>query len=271
MIVQTASPGKPNLIILQTDHADTCGQIAVAFGNERFAPPEPREPMLFVAAHHDDGWIPVDALVEMDVNTGLPYHLGQTPMPLLLQTNAGSPAVNEQYHPYSGMMSSMHTVGLYYGRYGLSDKVFINTVPGYHRTATENMLMAELERQDRLKEILEADPETAVLIQDKVLFHNYKLLQFFDTLGLYFHMIHEEGRGASTFQNVPQAVGDDVTITINRIEAGVYTLSPYPFCTAPLTIHYQARPLTPQPAGTDLKTLLAEIEPVRETITLRPA
>ena len=42
MIVQTAAPGRPHFIIRQTDHARMSGQLALAFGNARFAPLEPR-------------------------------------------------------------------------------------------------------------------------------------------------------------------------------------------------------------------------------------
>lgn len=268
MIIQTAPDDHPHLVIFQTDHALMCGQIALAFGNETFAAPNPLEPMVYVAAHHDDGWTQIDARVEMDVATGLPYNLTKTPLPYLLQTSASSPAFNEKHHPYSGMMSSMHTTGLFHGRYGLSDKVFIELVPDEMQAATKNMLTAELDRQEKLKEILEANTETAVLIQDPVLFHNYKLLQFFDTLALYFQMTHEAGRGDSYFENVPQTVGDDVTIPIKRIEPGVYALSPYPFREEKLTLNYEGRPMKPQPVGTDLKALMAATEPITETITL---
>ena len=71
MIVQTASEGKPNFVIIQTDHAHMCGQIASAFGNDDFAAPDPLTPMVYVAAHHDEGWAAVDERVEMDADTGL--------------------------------------------------------------------------------------------------------------------------------------------------------------------------------------------------------
>ncbi len=268
MIVQTALEGKPNFVIIQTDHARMCGQIASAFGNEAFALPDPLEPMVYVAAHHDEGWAAIDERVEMDADTGLPYNLTKTPLPYLLQTSAGSPAFNEKHHAFSGMMSSMHTFGLFHGRYGLSDKIFIDLVPDDMRQDADTMLKAELDRQERLKGTLAANRKTAVLIQEDVLFHNYKLLQFFDTLGLYFHMTHEEGRGDSYFENVPRAVGDDVTITIKRVTPGVYALSPYPFREEKTTLRYWGRFMSPQPVGIDLKALMAVTKPVSETITL---
>lgn len=268
MIIQTAPENKPYLVIMQADHALMSGDFAAAFGNADFAPLNPAEPMIYVSGHHDEGWAPIDARVEQDKNTGLPYHLTGTPLPYLVQTSAGSPAFNEKHHPYSGIMSSMHTYGLFHGRYGLSDKIFIDLIPAEHKTAVANMLQAEIDRQTRLNAEIFTDPAMAPLATETMLFHNYKLLQFFDTLALYFHMVHETARGDSYFENVPRAVGDDVTINIRRAEEGVYALKPYPFRKTGMSFSYIGRPLRPQPQGANLKTLLAEIQPVTETVTL---
>ncbi len=301
MIIQTAPPHQPHRVIYQTDHAAMSGQFAAAFGNAEFAGLSLAEPLVYVAAHHDDGWTAVDTRAEQDPNTGLPYHLTQTPLPYLIETSAASPAANEAYHPYSGLLSSMHSYGLFHGRYGLSDKIFIDLVPAAHKTAVQTMLDGELARQARLKAILAGHSSAdegrktddgrrwtedegrktdapssvlrppspmAVLIQDDVLFHNYKLLQFFDTLALYFHMTHAAARAESQFANVPRAVGDDVVITITPVGDNVYQLAPYPFVEKEMAFSYNGRFLTPQPPGTDLAALLAQTPVVVERVTL---
>ncbi|MEM7114539.1 MAG: DUF3891 family protein [Chloroflexota bacterium] len=268
MIIQTAPENVPNQVILQTDHAAMSGQFAAAFGNVNFMPLAPRAPMVYVAAHHDDGWTAIDALVEQNAQTGLPHHLTQTPLPYLVETSSGSPAANEAYHPYSGILSSMHTYGLFNGRYGLSDKVFIDLIPAEHKASVQTMLDAELMRQERLKSELREDAETAVWVTDEMLFHNYKLLQFFDTLALYFHTTYYRNRGETHFLNVPRAVGEDVTLTIKRIQLDVYTLDPYPFKQPTMAFTYTSKPMLPQPAGTNLKALLAETEAVVEEVVI---
>lgn len=268
MIVQTAPEGKSHLVILQTDHAILSGEFATAFGNDEFETVAPFDAMVYVAGHHDDGWAPIDAKVEMDVNTGLPYHLTQTPLPYLVATSAGSPKANEAHDPYSGIISSMHTYGLFHGRYGLSDKIFIDLIPPEHKPAMEAMLADELTRQERIKAELGKNENTAVFVTDATLFHNYKRLQFFDTLALYFHMVHKEARTDAQFLNVPRALGDDVTITLKPVGDGIYSLNPYPFKEPEMRFSYQGRYMMPQPQGTDLKSLLATIEPTTEEITL---
>lgn len=250
MIVQTALPGQPRFIIRQTDHARMSGQFARAFGNAAFAPLEPRDAMIFITAHHDEGWEAIDANAGRDPNTGLPYHLTQTPMADLIASGARSPDFNERFHPVAGLISSMHTWGLWNGRYGLSDRIIINNVPESVKPAALKMLDGELARQTRLKARIAEDSGTAHLASAAWAFHNYKLLQFFDTLALYFHMSHPEGRTESVFHNVPRGVNDDVSITV-RPQGGAYALSPWPFEGDHLEVATQGCWMTPLPDGAD--------------------
>ena len=57
------------------------------------------------------------------------------------------------------------------------------------------MLDGELERQKRLKGELANDPAATAWLDERHIFQNYKQLQFFDTLGLYFHLRQEAERG----------------------------------------------------------------------------
>lgn len=269
MIVQTAPPGEPHLVILQTDHARMSGQFAEAFGNDEFMEPYPREPLLFVAAHHDDGWLPIDALVEQDPRTGLPWHLTDTPFEYGIRTNVGSPEVNEYYHPYSGILSSMHTTGFYNARFGLLDRVTIKVVAPEHRAEVDAMLANEEARRLRLKEQMAGTP-LQLACEERVIFQNYKLLQFFDLLALYFNLHHEEARGGQRFPHVPRDVDEDAEVTIRRLDSGAYGLWPYPFRKPGMEFSYTARPMVPQPPGTDLQALFAATEPVTMPVRFYP-
>lgn len=269
MIVQSAPPGQPHFVILQIDHANAAGKLAEAFGNESFAPLSPRDPMQFMVTHHDQGWESVDAHPLIDPQTCLPYHLTRTPIPKLIETGQGSPTYNEAYHPYSGLISSMHTWGLYHGRYGLSDKIFIDSFPAEHRPAVDVMLALEESRQARIKAQLGESPETAAWIEDRFLFHNYKLLQFFDTVALYFHMNH--ARTTAEFKNVPCAVGEDVIITISPVGENDYQITPYPFGESPLLFTTYGRYLMPLPEGStdeDLRQAMATAPLVAQRVRL---
>ncbi|MGI9646524.1 MAG: DUF3891 family protein [Ilumatobacteraceae bacterium] len=268
MIVQSASPDGSHFVIAMRQHTTFAGQLARHFGNDEFAGLEPQEPMEYMVANHDAGWVDLDAASPQDPGTGLPYNLVATPLTDIIGTSAGSPAVNEAHHPFSGVISSMHTYGLYHGRYGLSDKIFLDAIPDELRETAEAMLDGEQARQQRLRADLAADPDTAPFAGDGFLFHAYKQLQFFDTFSLYLHMKPAGERGTSAFPNVPRAVGDDVEIDVEERPGSVYALDPYPFDADGLELATEGRYLVPQPAGTDLAAKLAATEVSRQAVTL---
>ncbi len=229
MIVQTAPEGMPHFIIMQTDHTVASGQFAEAFGNEYFET-SPLHPLLcYITAHHDAGWQMVDAAQTLDPRTGLPYHLTQTPTAQLIATGSASPDFNEAHHPFCGLISSMHTYGLYHGRYGLSDKIYIDTIAPDLRQQVDDMLAQELKRQARLKAQLQDDPETAAWVTEEGLFYHYKLLQFFDTLALYIQMTHFDALVPTTFAHVPRTPTEDVTIAARPVAPNTVALDPFPF------------------------------------------
>jgi hypothetical protein len=207
----------------------------------------------------------LDARWLQDPTTGLPYNLVKTPLAELVRTGQGSPDVNEAHHPFCGLISSMHTYGLYHGRYGLSDFVFVKVMPDELLPFVTQMLADELARQARLKERVSAEWAT-----DDFLFYHYKLLQFCDTLALYFHTTHAAARGEAHFLNVPRALGDDLTLTIRPHAAGTYALDPWPFAGPSVTFTTPGRLLRPQPIGGDLAALAAETPLMPETVRLLP-
>ena len=76
------------------------------------------------------------------------------------------------------------------------------------------MLSGEIARQERIRETLAADPETAPWVEEAHIVQNYKQLQFFDTLALYFNLRHETDRGVETFTCVPRDAAADAEVTV---------------------------------------------------------
>jgi len=248
MIVQTAPQGEPHFVIRQIDHAHTAGALAVHFGNQKFDAIIPRDVMEHLIRHHDQGWEAVDAAPQMDPKTGLPYHLGQTPLSSLLTTNEASPTYNEQHHPFAGLISSMHTRGFYNGGYGLREGTYRDIFPPETHSRFETLLDSEEERQARLMAQLRADPDTAHWAEEAFYMRNYKLLQFFDSLALYFHLTHPVQRIETSFR-VPMTAEEDVTITLKPVGEGLYSLSPYPFSTSEVEVNTEGRYVMPVPEG----------------------
>jgi hypothetical protein len=243
MIIQTAPDGSPRLAIMMYEHTALCQQFARAFGNERFQSLAPLDLMTYVISNHDAGWLAFDRDPRIDAATGLPYNLVDTPPEYITVTSRLSPDFNQRHHPYTGLMSSMHSWGLYNGRYGLSKLVLLDKIAAKDRPLADKMLDGELERQTRLKTELAKDPETAAWLDERRLFQNYKQLQFIDTLALYFNRIHPSERVVQEFENVPVSEKEDVSITIRPASDGTYMLSPFPFATSGAEYAFAGRPI----------------------------
>jgi len=268
MIVQSTTCDR-HLVIPMKDHLRFVQQVAGAFGNESFeslGSNDSNALIRFAIDHHDEGWESVDRSLPMDPQTGLPCNLLRTPLVDMVRSGPASVDFNEAHHPLCGLLISMHIYGLYNGRYGLSDKIVVEALPQTARPVVDAMLADEELRQVRLKAELARDPSMEEQVEATTLFHHYKLLQFFDTLALYFCMEHAEHREESTFKNVPRSVGDDVSITVTPQPDGSYQLEPFPFPGDALEVGLPGVSLRPQPIGTDIQALLRSTPKTEERI-----
>ena len=279
MMVQDAPAGEPHFITTMIEHNAFCVQIGRAFGNDRFQRPEPFEPVMFVVGNHDRGWDEWDAHPGFDPKTGLPCGLTNTPIPAAIQTNRGSPDFNEKHHPYSGLLSSMHSWGLYHARYGFSEfrvrhggSVSVPIFPQF-ADQTNAMLEAERARQERLKSDLERNPATRGWVEEKHVMQNYKLLQFIDTLTLYFHLRHPSSRTEEKFVHVPIDADTDTDVVLRPQGNSSYSMSPFPFAGDRLEARCCGRYLRPIQADrvpADLGALLRSLPSEEHVFTFVP-
>ena len=281
MMVQTAFENEPHFVMTMKDHTDFCAQMARAYGNDRFEKLDPLDEMVHLVSKHDCGWDFYDADPGLDTDTGLPFTMIRTPTPYAMKTNSGSPDYNESVSAYSGLLSSMHTWGLYNKRYGHSrfvvptrSGVSITLKPEFEQMK-QDMLQGELNRQARLKEVLLQDEKTAALVADKHLFQNYKQLQFFDTMALYFNMIHAGERGDELYIHVPVSAEEDSDVMLRKIDEATYTLDPFPFNVDKLKLVAHGKYMKPLPAGTQISgglgKTLSQIADDRQEYLLMPA
>lgn len=268
MIIQTAPAGKPRLAIMMHEHTALSGQFARAFGNDLFEAAQPDDLLVYIVSHHDEGWAEFDRDPVTDENTGLPYNLVETPAEYITVTSRRSPDFNERRHPYCGLLSSMHSWGLYNGRYGLSNLVLIDKIPLHDRPLAERMLDGEISRQTRLKAEIAREPQAAAWIEEKHLFQNYKQLQFFDTLALYFNRVHPDERTEQRFEHVPLNARQDTIITVRRREPGVYEMSPYPFAANFAEFAFAGRFIEPQQGRAGWSSVLRETPTAWESFRL---
>lgn len=278
MMVQTASAGQPHFILTMAEHTEFCGQLARAFGNDEFESLQPVSEAMFAVDNHDRGWDAYDAQPKLDPDTGLPFSLVGTPPVDSAKTITASPDFNERHHPYCGLLVSMHMWGLHNRRLGFSQFVVRQRtstsieVQELFKPEVQARLACEKARQDRIKKQL-AEDSKAQWFNEARLLQNYKHLQFFDTLALYFHLRQASERGEEIYVHVPKNAEVDATITVRRVDDDNYTLDPYPFSGNSLKVVCRGRymqPATGSAAPSDLGAALRSMPADRQTYTLRP-
>ena len=279
MMVQTAPDREPSFVVTMKEHMDICGQLARAYGNDAFQPLSPYEEVLYVVENHDRGWDEYDLNPGIDPDTRLPFLMSRTPAVQSVKTNKGSPDFNEEHHPYCGLLSSMHTWGLYNKRYGYTQFVVRTRnsvsipVANPNRDMVDTMLAGEVERQSRMKGRLVQNEATRAWLKENVLFQNYKQLTFFDTLSLYFHLYHATERGEEVYVHVPMTPDADTNVTVRKISDDVYGLDPFPFAGDTVKLTCRGRYVTPfapefpaDKVGATLRSLPTDLQ----TYTLVP-
>lgn len=174
MIVRKEADGQL-LLIGQTDHSRLVGQIGAHWGNDRFAVPRPFDSVARAAAYHDYGWL------RYETAPILKSEPGETPG---FRDVPGGPAQLASYQwcidwlsaidPYAGLIVGMHRTGLWRGRYDTishPENSARKLAPAIEEFVTRNEARQEEERKR---------------FDATEVWTNYRLLQVWDLLGLYF-------------------------------------------------------------------------------------
>jgi hypothetical protein len=116
-----------------------------------------------------------------------------------------------------------------------------------YRPLVDAVIEHELARQVRLKSTLTQSAAGRSWIEQPHLFQNYKQLQLFDTLSIYFHLRHASERGDQVYVHVPMNRDVDTTITLKKIDERTYSLDPFPFVSDRLMLVCRGRYVPPFP------------------------
>src|SRR4051794_14930642 len=96
------------LLISQVDHARLAAEVAGAWGNARFARPEPVAWTLPAIAHHDDGWAAWERRPRIDPGTGKPFSFFEMPIADSIDLWRSSIARCAQESDFGGAIVSRH-------------------------------------------------------------------------------------------------------------------------------------------------------------------
>lgn len=231
MIVRKNSDGSM-LLLAQTDHSRLAGSFAAHWGNARFAPLQPYEPVARAAAFHDFGYLRYETFPGWDAETGETLTFREVP------TDANRLA---EYRwcfdwllapdPYAALLVSMHRTGLWRDRYG----TIASAKPRVRRLEPEIEAFAQQLETERPGIVARHGWDEAQL------WTNYRLLQVWDLMSLYF-ACQEPYEYA--IEPVPasyaDAAGAGVRLALHPAGDGTVVVDPYPFA-GPLRIALPAR------------------------------
>jgi hypothetical protein len=212
--------GSDALCIGQASHAWISGQLARAWGNDRFTVPEPVEDLVLGAEQHDVGMAEWDVHPRLNPRTGRPMSFMEMPLDTHLSLWRAAPHKLLTQSPYAALVVSMHGGALYAKRDSME--------PGSEESRAVRSYLAEQERLQR--DILArtgAEPAVARFHQRLVW-----ALDFL-SLGLLLDW-------APDSVNAPTRLGeDDAEITLLE-----RTVDPWPFRPDELTVRCRGRRLS---------------------------
>jgi hypothetical protein len=225
-------------IVLQTDHAVLAGDFARAWGNEQFDAPDPLGVVASATARHDDGWAIWERAPSLLAQNGGPpkprNFLDVQVISHLAFYRAQIAAVTDE-DDYAGMLVAMHGCGIYNGRYGTDPGLKLTFAP-LEREAVDGFVREQEER------IARVSAERGIDEQER--WTNYKLLQIFDRLSLYFQMKDLASGEASALTPAPRGRDrDDAELKIEPDGPWRVRMDPFPFGEAPATFTMLRREL----------------------------
>lgn len=221
------------IIIGQPAHAWVSGQLARAWGNDRFGRFAPLEEVCLAAEQHDVGMAGWDAQPALNTATGLPCSFGEIPLRVHIALWASTASIVLPQSRYAALLVSLHGTGLYEGH----DPT--NASPQDNQ-AVRDYLLRENAFQEELLESLRADRRYAPYAAADVVARNRRLVARFDGISLALcHALRSE----HAHERVPTADGE-TTITATPVgDPSEYVIDPWPFRDEAVTLVYEGRRL----------------------------
>jgi hypothetical protein len=223
------------ILIGQTDHSRLAGLFAAHWGNERFAAPEPYEAVVRAAHFHDFGHLRYETAPIFDAATG------STPMFREVPTDEKRLAeyawCSDWFlapDPFAALLVDMHRTGLWRNRY---DAI---AHPAPKPRSLPPMIEEYAARHEaaRAAQLAERDwsPQQIRI--------NYRLLQVWDLLSLYFSCQEPYD---DYIEPVPSSYadrdGEGVRLTLTPLGGTRVALDPFPFDVNPCRFQLSARRL----------------------------
>jgi Protein of unknown function (DUF3891) len=249
------------LAIGQPSHAWVSGQLARAWGNERFGGVAPYEEVCLAAEQHDIGMAGWDLRPTRNPATGLPHSFMEMPLDVHLELWRAGPRRLLRQSRYAALLVSMHGVRLY----KLRD---LSKLPPDEASRVREFFEEHGRFQRELLSSLRADPATTATASPELVARNSDLIWTWDSLSLGICL----DWAPTTLERVPAAESPvDVSLSPGR-RAHELILDPWPLSRKSLTVQCEGQRLGSGVETDDaLRRLLAEAPWETLEFTLLPS
>jgi hypothetical protein len=246
MVIRELKDGR-SYVSLQEDHAELAAQFAAHWGNQRFSQLRPYKTMVFATTYHDSGYREFEGNPPINAEKGRPYaHRENIPSFEAVELKAYAKNVDWlcSHDLYAGLLVSMHRTGLWHNRYNVFTKPAGNL---RERSQEVQRAKKELEaKHEEFKKTLSA----GIPDFENELSYNYRALQIFDLLSLYFccdGYASENEFKEYTIAPVRVAYDSDEGVELKITPNGPDSvkMTPYPFDASPLQFSVRTRLVMP--------------------------
>jgi hypothetical protein len=268
MVIRELKDGRA-YVSLQEDHAELAAQFAAHWGNQQFSQLRPYKTMVFATTYHDSGYREFEGNPPINAEKGRPYaHRENIPSFEEVELKAYARNVDWlcSHDLYAGLIVSMHRTGLWHNRYNVFTQPAGNL---RERSPAVQNAKKELEskQQEYKKTLAAANPK----FEDE-LAYNYRALQIFDLLSLYFccdGYVAEKEFKEYTIAPIRIAYdsNEEAELKITPKGPGAVKMTPFPFDASPLKFSVRTRLMTPAKGQTAEAGLEAYQKAPRQLLT----
>ncbi len=251
------------ICITQPTHAWVAGQLARAWGNDRFGTFAPWEEVCLGAEQHDIGWHQWEGAPTLNPTTGYPHSFTELPTAVSIDIWTRVKEVVMPLGRYPALLISLHGTGLFQ-RYTSWQRSTEAT------QLVERYLSSEEVFQQHLVNVLQSDPHYESYATPTAIALNRQLVATWDTLSLMLCMgVHSPRQ----VEQVPTATGE-TNLVLAPIDADPtrITVAPWAFWSDSVTLVFEGRVLR-QPFVSEeaMREVLRTADWVTITTTLTPA
>ncbi len=209
------------LAIGQASHAWISGQLARAWGNERFGVVEPWEEVCLAAEQHDIGMAEWDTEPTYNPRTGLPHSFTEMPLKTHIELWTAAPQKLIAQSRYAALLVSMHGYRLY-------ERRDLTRLDAPDAQLVADYLDGQRRLQDRLRAALQDDSAASQHAAAEQITRNSDLLWTWDLLSLAMCL----DWAPHTAKNVPTST-EPTNIELTAPAPATMAFDPWPFRAAP--------------------------------------